>query len=248
MTRSALITGAASGIGAATVEMLVMGGWQCHALDVNADGLNKLVSRLDLNGAGDIKTHVIDLSDWEAVESIALKICSENTIDVLINNAGTAVANTLPDTDRETWHRIFDVNVHAMYELCRVVIPHMIQAGQGVIVNVASVAAIVGIANRAAYCATKGAVVSLTRALATDHSDDNIRVNAICPGTTDTGWIADILSDHPRPDSAMESMKNRQLLNRLGRPEEIAHAIKFLIDSSFTTGSCLIIDGGMTTT
>jgi NAD(P)-dependent dehydrogenase (short-subunit alcohol dehydrogenase family) len=91
-------------------------------------------------------------------------------------------------------------------------------------------------------------VLSLTRALAVDHAQHNIRVNAICPGTTNTGWISSILKNHPEPEVALEAMERRQLVGRLGDPDEIAHGIKFLIDNSFATGSCLVVDGGMTTT
>lgn len=248
MIRSAVVTGGARGIGAATVEMLVKDGWRAHVLDFDAEGLEELETTIGSAFPGLLEGHVLDLSDGAAIESVITGICDSERVETLVNNAGTAVAETLSNTSREAWRRMFDVNVHATFELCRVIIPHMISHGGGVIVNVASTAALVGIANRAAYCATKGAVLSLTRALAVDHAQHNIRVNAICPGTTNTGWISSILKNHPEPEVALEAMERRQLVGRLGDPDEIAHGIKFLIDNSFATGSCLVVDGGMTTT
>ena len=248
MSRCAIVTGGARGIGAATVEMLVSEGWRVHVLDRDAQALEALNPRINSGDPASLVRHVVDLLDRDAIEAVAKNICAEDTIDVLVNNAATAVASTLPETSRADWDQIFSVNVHATYELCRILIPHMAAQGGVVIVNVASTAALVGIPNRAAYCASKGAIVALTRALAADHADDNIRVNAICPGTTETSWIGDILSNHPNPESARRAMESRQLLGRLGEPSEIAHGIKFLIENSFTTGSHLVVDGGMTTT
>jgi len=248
MSQSAVVTGGARGIGAATVEILLQSGWRVHVLDFDAEGLKDLETKLGTAFPGLLENHIVDLSDAEAIESVAKKICDSERVDALVNNGGTAVAKTLSDTSREVWRHIFDVNVHATFELCRVIIPHMISQGGGVIVNVASTAALVGIANRAAYCASKGAVLSLTRALAVDHAKHHIRVNAICPGTTETGWISDILKNHPEPEVALGAMERRQLVGRLGTPDEIAHGIKFLMDNSFSTGSCLVVDGGMTTT
>jgi meso-butanediol dehydrogenase/(S,S)-butanediol dehydrogenase/diacetyl reductase len=248
VSKCAIVTGGARGIGEATVSTLLSDGWKVHVLDRDQDGLDALEQRFASVAGPGLVSHVIDISDREAIADLAGVICENDRVEVLINNAATAVASTLPATSRVDWDRIFAINVHSAYELCRILIPHMAAHGGGVIVNVASTAALVGIADRAAYCASKGAIVALTRALAVDHAKDNIRVNAICPGTTETAWIGEILSSHPEPEGARRGMERRQLLGRLGEPGEIAHGIKFLIENSFATGSHLVVDGGMTAT
>jgi 2-keto-3-deoxy-L-fuconate dehydrogenase len=140
---------------------------------------------------------------------------------------------------------VFAVNARGTFLCCKHAIPTMIARGGGSIVNIASVAAIVGLRNRAAYCASKGAVVSFTRALAVDHVNDGIRVNAVCPGTVDSPWVRRLVE---KSGESLEELSARQPLGRLGTPEEIAKAVAYLASdaASFVTGSVLVIDGGLT--
>lgn len=245
--RAALVTGAAGGIGGAVCHRLARAGFMLHLVDADYESLIETQKSIANYGI-ETTVMVIDFLDPVAIESGVKHILQHGPIDALVNNAGTAVACDLPSTKRDDWHRIFSVNVHAIYEICRLVIPAMIEKGGGAVVNVASVAALVGIKQRAAYCASKGAVVSLSRAMAADHAADNIRVNALCPGTVHTGWIDSILAGQADPEAARAAMEGRQLLGRLGEPAEIAEAVHFLICNEFATGSAMVLDGGMTTT
>jgi NAD(P)-dependent dehydrogenase (short-subunit alcohol dehydrogenase family) len=143
---------------------------------------------------------------------------------------------------------VLDVNLGGIYRMCRAVLPSMIDAGGGVVVNIASVAGLVGVTNRAVYCASKAGVVGLTKAIAVDHAPQGIRAVAICPGTVATEWIAKILADAPDPVAARKAMEDRQLDGRLGSPEEVAAAISLVCspEGRFFNGTALVMDGGLT--
>jgi 2-keto-3-deoxy-L-fuconate dehydrogenase len=138
------------------------------------------------------------------------------------------------------------VNVRGLFNTCRVIMPSMVEAGDGIIVNVASIVAHAAVTRRAAYTASKGAILSLTRSIAIDFMNKGIRCNAVAPGTVDSPWIDRILSDAPDKSAARQAMVDRQPLGRLGKPEEIASAIRYLAspEAAFVHGSCLVIDGG----
>ena len=152
---------------------------------------------------------------------------------------------TAPDTPLDVWENVFAVNARGTFLCCKHAIPGMAERGRGSIVNVASVAAIVGLRNRAAYCASKGAVVALTRALAVDHVADGIRVNVVCPGTVDSPWVRRLVED---AGESLDELRTRQPMGRLGLPEEIADAVAYLASdaAAFVTGTTLVIDGGLT--
>ncbi|MBF8290223.1 MAG: putative dehydrogenase [Chloroflexi bacterium] len=162
------------------------------------------------------------------------------------NNAAIGVAGDLLETTAEDIERTLAVNVRGVFNTCRAVLPSMLDAGEGVIVNVASVVALAAVTRRAAYTASKGAIVALTRSIAVDFMGRGIRCNAVAPGTVDTPWIGRILADAPDPITARQAMVDRQPLGRLGLPEEIAGAIRYLAspEAAFVHGSCLVIDGG----
>jgi NAD(P)-dependent dehydrogenase (short-subunit alcohol dehydrogenase family) len=169
-------------------------------------------------------------------------------ISVLCNNAGTGSTQTVVDTPEELWERVFAVNARGIFLGCKYAIPAMIEAGGGVIVNTASVAGLVGLRNRAAYCASKGAVVALTRAIAIDHVRQNIRCNCLCPGTVDSPWVGRLLDQAPDPVAERAALVARQPMGRLGTPEEVARAAVYLAsdDAVFITGTAFVIDGGLT--
>jgi NAD(P)-dependent dehydrogenase (short-subunit alcohol dehydrogenase family) len=214
-----LVTGGASGIGAATVRAFAAQGYETVAADLTG---------------GDVQLDVRD----EAQVGAAMR-----DIDVLVNAAGVGSTTNAPDTPLEVWEDVFAVNARGTFLCCKHAIPGMVARGGGSIVNVSSVAALVGLRNRAAYSASKGAVVALTRALAVDHVGDGIRVNAVCPGTVDSPWVRRLVEES---GESLDALRVRQPLGRLGTPEEIADAIVYLAGAEFVTGSVLVIDGGLT--
>jgi 2-keto-3-deoxy-L-fuconate dehydrogenase len=219
--KRALVTGAGSGIGAAVARLL--------------ESEDATVVAADITGT-DVQ---LDVRDEAQVTRVV------RDIDLLVNVAGVGSTTTAPETTLDVWEDVFAVNARGTFLCCKHAIPAMIARGGGSIVNVASVAAIVGLRNRAAYCASKGAVVSLTRALAVDHVDDGIRVNAVCPGTVDTPWVRRLVVE---AGESLDELTARQPLGRLGTPEEIAEAVAYLASDAagFVTGSVFVIDGGLT--
>ena len=241
---TAIVTGAGSGIGRATTHRLIEDGYRVHAVDVDVDGV-----RATADDAGDACSWAeLDLADpAQVTEVLEQLIASDGVPDLLVNNAGIGVAATTPETSTFDWERTLAVNLGGVFHTCRVLLPHMIARGGGTIVNVSSVAGVIGVARRAAYCASKAGVIGLTRAIAADHAADGIRVNAICPGTVETEWIGKILAGAPDPEELRASMQARQLDGRMGSAEEVAAGIAFLAnpEARFMNGSALVMDGGM---
>jgi NAD(P)-dependent dehydrogenase (short-subunit alcohol dehydrogenase family) len=169
-------------------------------------------------------------------------------LDVLVNNAGIGTAGTILETGDGDWERLFAVNVTGVFHCTRAVLPGMLERDRGAIVNVASVAGVTGLVDRFAYCATKGAVVSMTRSLALDYARTGVRVNCVCPGTIDTPWVESRAAEAPDRERFFADMAARQPVGRLGSAEEVAAAIAFLAspDAAFMTGAALAIDGGLT--
>jgi NAD(P)-dependent dehydrogenase (short-subunit alcohol dehydrogenase family) len=167
-------------------------------------------------------------------------------LEILINNAGIGTTGTVVTSDPEAFDRLLSVNVRGTFLMSRAALGVMVPRRRGVIVNAGSTAGMRAVADRAAYVATKHAVVGLTRAMALDHVKDGIRVNAVCPGTTLTPWIDERLAEAPDPDAAMAALVARQPMGRLGTAEEMAAAYLFLAsdESAFTTGATLVVDGG----
>jgi NAD(P)-dependent dehydrogenase (short-subunit alcohol dehydrogenase family) len=243
-----LVTGAGSGIGRATALLFASEGARVAVNDIRGDRVKDTVAAIA--GAGGHALGVeADVSRADQVGRMfdeTLRAWSR--LDVLVNNAGFGIAATVEHTEEAEWDRLMAVNLKGVFLCSKRAIPIMRRQGGGVIVNTASVTATVGIRNRAAYVASKGGVASLTRALALDHVGDGIRVNCVAPGTIDTPFFDDILARHPDPAAYKRELASRQVVGRLGRPEEVAQAILYLASpaSSFVTGSMLTVDGGMT--
>lgn len=242
-----LITGAANGIGLATADNLAQKNYDLFLIDKDLGNLEIAKTAL-LNHGTTVEVLNLDLSDSANVLEVIRKKTAEFEIDALVNNAGIGFARTVEQTTLAEWDLTFDVNVKAIFIMCKIIVPQMVKRHSGVIVNVASAGAIVGLKNRVAYCASKSAVVGLTRCIAADHALDGIRVNAIAPGTVDSTWISRILSDSPDPVATRKLMEARQLDGRMGTPEEVAHGIAFLLspEARFVNGSVFSMDAGLT--
>lgn len=233
-----IITGAASGIGRALTVAMRAEGAIVVGIDVQEDAEREFgIVRADVTDAGNIERAVSTIAELHG------------RIDVLVNNAGICPAGTVVSTEPEVWDRVFAVNVRGIYLTSRAVIPHMQRQGRGSIINIASNYGLVGGVNAAAYTASKGAVVTLTYAMALDHAPDGIRVNCVCPGTIDTPLIRAPMRTMSEEQLAAQhaSRVARHPLGRIGRPEEVAPGVIYLAseaESSFVTGAVLAIDGG----
>ena len=243
----ALITGGANGIGLATARKLASTNYDLLLIDKDRPNLELAKVELEKLGA-QVEIHIVDLSQSEQAEIELATIVNQLEIEALVNNAGIGFARTVEETTLVEWELTFAVNITATFLLCKLIVPQMLKRGGGVIVNVASAGALVGLKSRVAYCASKAAVVGLTRCIAADHAAEGIRINSIAPGTVDSTWIARILSDDPDPVARRKLMEARQLDGRMGTPEEVAHGIAFLLspEARFVNGTVFSMDAGLT--
>ncbi len=242
----AVVTGAGSGIGRATAERLARDGWSLVLVDRDSEGLAE--TKKTIGGETVVAQIVCDLTATGAVEQTVGPVLAEISVGLLVNNAGVGFRATAPATTDDQWDLTLAVNLTAVFRLCRLVLPGMVERHRGLIVNVASAGGLIGLRQRAAYCASKAGVIGLTRALAADHAADGVRVNAIAPGTVDTEWVARMLADDPDAAATRRMMEQRQLDGRMGTPEEVAAGISFLAgpDGRFANGSVLVMDSGLT--
>lgn len=245
-SRVALVTGAASGIGRATAELFARSGAAVTILDVDEAGASRVAEGIRGAGgralavAGDV-TVAAD-ADRAVRETLAIF----GRLDVVVNNAGVIRRATILDTTEAEWDRVMAVNVKSIYLVSRAAVPVMAAAGRGVIINVASGWGLAGGRRAAAYCASKGAVVQLTRAMALDHADEGIRVCCLCPGDTDTPMLRDEAAQLGEPEARVLADAARRPLGRVGRPDDVARAALYLASAAaaFVTGTTLVVDGG----
>ncbi|VVO34162.1 SDR family oxidoreductase [Pseudomonas fluorescens] len=235
-----LITAGAQGIGLASVQAYLAAGAEVFAVDINAGALEAL------EGA---HPHILDVTDASAIERLAQEL---GPLDVLFNCAGVVHSGNILECSEKDWAFALDLNVTAMYRMIRAFLPGMLANGGGSIINMASVASSVkGVPNRFAYCASKGAVIGLTRSVAADFVSQNIRCNAICPGTVDSPSLRQRISEQAQSEGrstaeVYAAFAARQPMGRIGTAEEIAQLALYLGSSAsgFTTGTAQIIDGG----
>ena len=241
-----IITGAAAGIGLATAQIFVREGARVLMADRNGELARQEAAALG-DRARSIETDVADAASVKAMISAAVDWLGG--LDVLVNNAGYGIRGSVVTTEEDAWDALMAVNLKGVYLCCRHAIPVMAAGGGGTIVNTASNVATVGIADRAAYVASKGGVAALTRAMALDHAAENIRVNSVAPGVTRSTYFARMIREHAEPEAFEATLAARAPMNRMAQPVEIANAILFLAsdEASFATGSMLTVDGGMTT-
>lgn len=242
----ALVTGGASGIGAATARRFAAEGAAVALLDLDRAGGEAGALAIDQAGgrAVFIPGDVARAGDCQA--AVERTLAAYGRLDILFNNAGIIRRASVVDTTEEEWDRVMSVNVRSVFLMSKYAIPVMAAAGGGVIINVASGWGLVGGPQAAAYCASKGAVVQLTRAMAIDHGGQNIRVNCICPGDTDTAMLRGEAAQLGQPVDRFLAEAADRPLRRLGRPEDIAQAALYLAGetSAFVTGAALVVDGG----
>jgi len=235
-----LVTGGASGIGEATCRALSAAGAQVTIADVDRPRAEALARELP-----DSSVLILDITDEAAVQSA---ISGIQALDILVNNAGIGLVGGVEQTDLADFQRLFRVNVEGLFLMTRAAMPLLLRS-RGAVVNIASVAGMVGVKKRFAYCATKGAVIAMTRQLAVDYPTE-IRVNCVCPGTVDTPFVEAYLEKYHQheKEKVRAELNQRQPVGRLGRPEEIAGMVLYLCspEAEFVNGAALTIDGGWT--
>ena len=238
--QAAVVTGAAGGIGGAIARRLAGEGYAVACLDLDADGAARVAADLPHGvGVG------VDISDEEQVEAAAARVREAlGDPSLLVNAAGYFATHRIPTLSVAEWDRFMAVNVRGPFLTCRAFLPAMLHERAGCIINIASTAALRGGRERAAYCASKGALIQLSRSLAIDHGPDGVRVVSVCPGLIDTP-----MADWIRGDEAgLATFRSRVPAGRMGRPEEIADVVAFLASpaASYTHGTTMVVDGGST--
>ena len=231
----ALVTGGASGIGAAVADRLAAGGARVAVLDLNPGGTGHF--GVECNVADDASVRA-------AVDSVTKEF---GRLDIVVNNAGIGAMGDVAANDDAEWARVLDINVVGVARVTRAALPHLRQSPAAAIVNTCSIAATAGLPQRALYSASKGAVLSLTLAMAADHIREGIRVNCVNPGTVDTPWVSRLLDASQDPEAERSALNARQPHGRLVAAEEVAEAVAYLASprSGSTSGTSLAVDGGM---
>jgi NAD(P)-dependent dehydrogenase (short-subunit alcohol dehydrogenase family) len=243
-----IVTGAGSGIGQSAALLLAEEGGKVVVVDIDGKGGERTVDLI--RGAGGIARYIqTDVSRPADVKSMAEKtLATYSRIDILINVAGIFAEGDVITTTESEWHSILDVNLLGVFLCMKYCIPAMIEAGGGAIVNIASEAGLVGIANQVAYNVSKSGVVALTRSAAVDFATRGVRVNCICPGRVCTPLVEKVINESKDPESTLRMLSEDRPLMQMGKPEDIAAAILFLAsdESKYAVGTVLAVDGGYT--
>jgi 2-keto-3-deoxy-L-fuconate dehydrogenase len=235
----ALVTGAGSGIGAAIAETFAIAGAEVIVADRDSKAGESVAKQIGSKA----RFKLLDVSNESDCETLAREI---QHVHILVNNAGIGHVGTILQTTATDMDRLYQVNVRGVFNLSKEFLPQMLERKSGSIINMASIGGVVGIRDRLAYCATKFAVVGITKSMALDHARQGIRVNCICPGRVETPFVSARLKEYPDPQKAYEEMSSSQALGRMARPEEIASAALYLAsdEAAFVTGTAFLIDGG----
>jgi NAD(P)-dependent dehydrogenase (short-subunit alcohol dehydrogenase family) len=240
-----IVTGAGSGIGRAIALRFAAEGARVVISDVDGEA----AARVAAEAGGETLVRKTDVTSTSEVETLVQTSVEEwGGLDVMVNNAGIGVAGTTTVTTEEEYERVMDVCIRGTFLGMKHAIPAIRDSEGGSVINMSSVAALVGIADRAVYSAAKGAILAITRAAAIDHVEEGVRVNCIAPGTVDTPWIGRITAGYDDPEEARRNMQARQPHGRLVTPEEIAAMAAYLAsdESASVIGACMVVDGGVT--
>ena len=244
--KTALVTGAGSGIGAAIAEAFARAGAFVFVSDRDEKSGRIVVSSIAKNG-GKAEFQMLNVTDEDRCAAAAERVQgASGHLDILVNNAGIGHVGTILQTTGKDMDRLYEVNVRGIFNVTKAFLPGMLARKSGVIINLASIGGVVGVRDRVAYCATKFAVVGITKSMALDHAADGIRVNCICPGRVETPFVSARLKEYPDPEKAYREMASTQALGRMAKPEEIASAALYLAsdEAAFITGTAFLIDGG----
>jgi 2-keto-3-deoxy-L-fuconate dehydrogenase len=244
--KTALVTGAGSGIGEAIAHTLSRAGALVYVTDLNAESGTRVTDAIRKEG-GKAEFAALDVSEeadcTRAADMIAAK---HGALDILVNNAGIGHVGTIVTTSGADMDRLYRVNVRGVFNVIKAFVGQMLARRAGVICNTASVAGVVGIRDRLAYATTKAAIIEMTKCIALDHASDGLRVNCVCPARVETPFVAARIREYPDPEAAYREMTSTQAIGRMGKPDEIAAAVLYLVsdEAAFVTGSALMIDGG----
>jgi NAD(P)-dependent dehydrogenase (short-subunit alcohol dehydrogenase family) len=241
-----LVTGAGSGIGASIADVFAQAGAFVFVADRDEKAGRETVARV-LAAGGEAEFLPLDVAIEEECQRSAQHVLqSKGRLDILVNNAGIGHVGTMMQTTGADMDRLYAVNVRGGFNMMKVFLPGMLERKAGNIINLASIGGVVAVRDRLAYCATKFAVVGLTKSVALDHAREGIRCNCICPGRVETPFVAARLKEYPDPAKAYEEMASTQALGRMAKPHEMAAAALYLAsdESAFVTGTAFLIDGG----
>ena len=244
--KTALVTGAGSGIGEAIAHTLARAGARMYVTDRDTAGGERVTAAIGEAG-GSAEFMRLDVTDEaDCARAADLVAGRHGALDILVNNAGIGHVGTIVTTTGADMDRLYAVNVRGVFNVTKAFVGQMIARRAGVIANTASIAGLVPIRDRLAYATTKAAIVEMTKCIAIDHAADGLRANCVCPGRVETPFVAARIREYPDPEAAYKEMTSTQALGRMGRPEEIAAAILYLVsdEAAFVTGSALLIDGG----
>jgi len=247
--KRAIVTGGGSGIGRAIALRFAKEGARVAISDVDGEAAASVASEAGGKANAETLVSKTDVTDPGEVEALVETAVREwGGLDIMVNNAGIGVAGTTTNTQEEDYERVMDVCLRGTFLGMKHAIPAIRDSGGGSVINMSSVAALVGISDRAVYSAAKGAILAITRAAAIDHVEEGVRVNCIAPGTVDTPWIGRITAGYDDPEEARRNMQARQPHGRFVTPEEIAAMAAYLAsdESASVIGACMIVDGGVT--
>ncbi len=242
----AVVTGGGSGQGRATAQLFAQEGAKVVVGDVNANGAEETAGLINRQEGGQASAIRVDVTKADEVRHLVETAVSRyGRLDILINNAGTTLFKGIEETTEEDWDRIVNTNLKGVFLGCKYAIPAMRKSGGGSIVNIASVAGLIGMPQHFAYCAAKAGVIHLTKSLALDHGQENIRINCICPGGVRTPMLGEVI-DINNP-AQTERVARQHALGRIAEPEEIGRVSLFLCseEASFMTGAAVTVDGGV---
>lgn len=246
--KTAVVTGGSMGIGAAIGRLFAMEGARVALIDTNTAEGEKTIRSIRDEG-GHCGFYAADVSSAEQVDEVTAQILRDYAqVDILVNNAGIWRAGRVTDLDEKSWDRVIGTNLKGVFLVSRRFLPGMVERKRGVVINVASVAGLVGAADASSYAASKGGIVNLTRSMALDYAPFNVRVNCLCPGMTETAQGRSVVA-HYRPDGDQtEEKQNWQPLRRVCMPDDVAKAALYLAsdDAEFMTGAMFVLDGGLT--